>query len=132
VVVLIKNIIIGLAIGALSFGLTACSTQIEEEAAPEENITDINDKENEYYQSEIKVAWEFVKDKGWDESAKGDWRGASVEVTNTKDGHMLDGEPERDKVLMVTFKSQENTIYGVPQIFVDLQDNKVIGFVPTE
>jgi hypothetical protein len=53
-------------------------------------------------------------------------------VTDTSDGHMLDDEPERDEVLMVSFESKDDLMSGVPQIFVDIQDKDVIGFVPTE
>ncbi|EDL66622.1 hypothetical protein [Bacillus sp. SG-1] len=84
------------------------------------------------YQSEIEVAWEFVKKMGWDELAEGDWRNASVEVTDTSHGHLLEGEDERDEVLMVSFESQENLMNGVPSIFVDLDEKAVIGYVPTE
>jgi hypothetical protein len=45
---------------------------------------------------------------------------------------MLDGEPEREEVLMVSFESKENLINGVPPIFVDLQEKEVVGYVPTE
>lgn len=127
----IKRITVGLVIISLCFGLIACSPQAEESAGPKDEIFK-NVEENEKYQSVIKVAWEFVKKKGWDELAKEDWRNASVEITDTSFGHMLDGEPHRDKVLMVSFESKENLTNGVPQIFVDLQEKEVIGYVPTE
>lgn len=55
-----------------------------------------------------------------------------MEVTDTSFGHMLEGEPHRVKVLMVTFESKENLTNEVPQIFVDLLEKEVIGYVPTE
>ncbi|MGD6805266.1 hypothetical protein [Rossellomorea aquimaris] len=91
-----------------------------------------NDEENAKYQSEIKVAWKFVKKEGWDDLTRGDWRNASVEITDISLGDMLDGEPHRDEVLMVSFESKENLINGVPSIFVDLQEKEVVGYVPTE
>ncbi|MCA1322152.1 hypothetical protein [Bacillus tianshenii] len=111
----------------MCFGLIACSSQTEEISKIEEEIA-----ENEGYQPLIKVAWEFVKKKGWDELAKGDWRNATVELTDTSTGHILDGKPHRDEVLMVTFTSKENLVIEIPQIFVDLQEKEVIGYVPSE
>ncbi|MCA1063700.1 hypothetical protein QTG56_11265 [Rossellomorea sp. AcN35-11] len=119
----VNRITIGLMMGVLFVGLISCSTKVEENAAPHEN---------EKYQSEIRVAWEFVKNKGWDEWAKGDWRNASIEVTDTRGGHLLNGEPHRDEVVKVSFEPQENSINGVPQIFVDLHEQEVIGYVPAE
>ncbi|MGD6774656.1 hypothetical protein ACQCU1_15830 [Sutcliffiella horikoshii] len=55
-----------------------------------------------------------------------------MKITDTSFGHMLEGKSHKDEVLMVTFESKENLTNELPQIFVDLHEKEVIGYIPTE
>jgi hypothetical protein len=43
------------------------------------------------YQAIKQSAWTFIKEKGWDEHIKGDWKTAAVILTNTQNAQLLTG-----------------------------------------
>ncbi|RTQ96578.1 hypothetical protein [Lysinibacillus telephonicus] len=94
-----------------------------------ENSTDLKD---ENY-SVRKIAWDFLHKKGWNDTANKDWETAVV-TTIIVDNYveLLDQNYEGKEVLAVSFKDKENTVVGTPIILVDIDSNKVVGYIPSE
>jgi hypothetical protein len=80
-----------------------------------------------------KVAWDFIDEKGWNDRAKGDWGNAIVtkSIVNSS-AELIEKNYTDQKVFFVTFHEKENVVVGVPVILVDIQSNKVIGYIPVE
>ncbi|WP_400195321.1 hypothetical protein [Lysinibacillus telephonicus] len=94
-----------------------------------ENSTDLKD---ENY-SVRKTAWDFLHKKGWNNMSNKDLETAVV-TTTIVDNHveLLDQNYEGKEVLSVSFKDKENTVVGTPIILVDIDSNKVVGYIPSE
>lgn len=94
-----------------------------------ENSTDLN---NENY-SVRKIAWDFLHKKGWNNSANKEWETAVVTTTIIDDHvELLDQNYSKKKVLSVSFKDKGNTVIVTPIILVDIDSNKVVGYIPSE
>ncbi|KKB34766.1 YobA family protein [Bacillus thermotolerans] len=104
--------------------LAACSS--DSQAANDVNAAD---KESDEHVREI--AWDFVKEKGWDDEGKEEWQRAKVTKTVAADNdHTFLGQAYKDnyegkEVLFVSFES-------TPSILIDPQTSKVIGYKPLE
>lgn len=93
-----------------------------------QTITNDSDK---YNYEEIKtIAYEFIKEKGWIATVKGDWKDAEVKETIADDSYeLLDNNYEGEKVLSVSYEDKENVVMGTPIILVDPTIKKVIGYM---
>ena len=85
------------------------------------------------YELAREAAWEFVQEKGWSDSAKGNWQNAKVEIIIADESYeLLDVSYEGKEVTSVSFQDKENVVVGTPLILVDFDNNKVIGYMPSE
>ncbi|WP_214483786.1 hypothetical protein [Bacillus sp. SM2101] len=99
-----------------------------------------SDNQNAKNQSEIdgyiearESAWNFVKEKGWYDTAKDNWQSAGVtKVVVNNNYELLDKTYEGKEVLSVSFEDKENSIVGAPLILIEPYTNKVIGYMPSE
>lgn len=90
-------------------------------------------KEKDPFLKIREVAWNFLKEKGWQDRAKEEWESSTVsEIIINNDYELLDKSYEGKEVLSVTFEDKENVVVGTPKILVDPIANKVIGFIPVE
>lgn len=79
------------------------------------------------------IAWNFLKERGWHESAKEEWESSTVTKTViNEDSVLLDESYEGKEVWSVTFEDKENAVVGTPIVLVDAKTNKVIGYMPGE
>ncbi|MDM5332193.1 hypothetical protein QUF56_03055 [Ureibacillus composti] len=85
--------------------------------------------DDEYYNVKL-VAWEFLKEKGWDGRAKENWETAEVfEVMTDDDYKLIDPSYKGKLVLSVIFEDKENAVIGTPIVLVDPEKNEVVGFM---
>ena len=85
------------------------------------------------YELVRKVAWEFIREKGWSEPVKGKWQSAKVELLKADENYeMLDTQYEGKEVAAVSFQDKENVVIGTPLILVALDTNEVVGYMPSE
>jgi hypothetical protein len=98
------------------------------------NAQDVAKPSNEDgYELIRKAAWEFIQEKEWSESAKGNWQNAKVELIIADDKYeMLTTQYEGKEVAAVSFQDKENVVIGTPLILVDLDTNEVVGYMPSE
>ncbi|PKR76833.1 hypothetical protein CEY16_13545 [Halalkalibacillus sediminis] len=79
------------------------------------------------------IAWEFVKENGWNEQAKGDWKDAKViKIVADDQYELLDDSYEGEEVLSVISEEDGNYVTGTPTILIDSTKNEVIGYIATE
>ena len=94
----------------------------------EGNITDIDSCENVR-----KIAWEFIEEKGWNDTAKDGWKSAEVKKMIADNSYeLLDKTYEGKEILTVSFENKENVVVGTPLILVDPDINEVIGYMAGE
>ncbi|WP_343800061.1 hypothetical protein [Bacillus carboniphilus] len=92
--------------------------------------TNIESDVGDNYSSIRKTAWNFIKEKGWSDSAKEDWNSATVtKIIVNGDYELLNTSYEGKEVFSVSFEDKENVLASTPVILVDLNRNKVIGFM---
>lgn len=92
-----------------------------------------NAADTENYSKAREVAWEFIKEKGWNDSAKKGWQSAKVKkITADNNYEILDKTYEGKEVVVVSFEDKENVVVGTPLILVDPRLNKVVGYMPGE
>lgn len=93
-----------------------------------------NNSQTNAYDQDREVAWEYMKDKGWDDKARGNWQSAKVTEYIVDKGyvHLLDNSYEGKEVLKVNFEDKENVVIGTPAILIDPETDKVIGYIPTD
>ena len=92
------------------------------------NITDTDS-----YEKVREVAWEFIEEKGWNDTAKEDWKSAKVKKIIADNSYeLLDKTYEGREVLTVSFEDKKNVVAGTPVILVDPDLNKVIGYIAGE
>ncbi|MGD7051691.1 MULTISPECIES: hypothetical protein [Bacillaceae] len=97
------------------------------------NQNEENQSETDSYNEVREVAWDFTKDKGWDDTAKGNWQSAEVrKVIVDNNYEFLDKTYEGKEALSVSFEDKENTVVGTPLVLIDIDTNKVIGYMPSE
>ena len=86
-----------------------------------------------FRQDAREVAWEFLKEKGWDYTATGDWESAVIKKTIAEEKYELIDESYVGKlVFSVTFEDQDNVVVGTPIVLVDFDTHEVIGYIPGE
>lgn len=92
-----------------------------------------NQSEMDDYNEAREAAWAFLEERGWNDTAKENWKSAEV-TTVVADGdyELLDSSYEGEEVLAVSFGEQENVAVAPPEILVDADTNKVIGYMPSE
>lgn len=79
------------------------------------------------------IAWNFLKEKGWNDSANKERRKATVtKVLVNDDYELVDKSYEGKEVLSVSFEDKENTVVGTPIVLVDADTDRVIGYMPGE
>lgn len=80
-----------------------------------------------------KIAWDFVNEQGWI-TADEDWQSAEVKEVVVNQHHELFDEAYKGKtVLSVSFLDKENVlVVGTPDILVDPETGKIIGYMPGE
>lgn len=98
------------------------------------NNEDVENSEiTDEYENVREVAWEFIKEKGWNDTAKEDWESAEVKnVIADNNYELLDNTYEGKELLVVSFTDKENVVVGTPSILVDPENNEVVGYMPGE
>lgn len=92
------------------------------------NITDTDS-----YEKVREVAWEFIEEKGWNDTAKEGRKSAKVKkITADNSYELLDKTYEGKEILTVSFEDKENVVVGTPLILVDPNLNEVIGYMAGE
>ncbi|MEK4628520.1 hypothetical protein MKZ17_09965 [Solibacillus sp. FSL R7-0682] len=92
---------------------------------------DKNDTDD--YMEVREAAWNYVKEKGWNDFSKGNWQVAEVKIVVANERYkLLDQTYEGKEVLSVSFEDKENIVIGTPLILIDRNSIKVIGYMPSE
>ncbi|MBO0587163.1 hypothetical protein [Sporosarcina sp. E16_8] len=92
------------------------------------NITD-----SDRYENVRKIAWEFIEEKGWNDTAKEEWESGEVKKVIADNSYeLLDKTYEGKEILIVSFEDKENSVVGTPLILVDPDINEVIGYMAGE
>lgn len=103
--------------------IAGCSTT-------EDTVKDTNE---DGYELVRNAAWEFIQEKGWSESAKGNWQSGNVEIIKADGNYeMLDSRYVGKEVAAVSFHDKENVVVGTPLILVDFETNEVVGYMPSD
>jgi len=85
------------------------------------------------YDNARKAAWEYLKEKGWNDSAKEEWESAIVKQTIADEKYeLVDKRYIGHIVLSVAFDDQDNVVVGTPLVLVDIDTLEVIGYLPGE
>jgi len=85
------------------------------------------------YDNARKAAWEYLKEKGWNDTAKGEWESAIVKQTIADEKYeLVDKRYVGEIVLSVAFEDQDNVVVGTPLVLVDIDTLEVIGYLPGE
>lgn len=80
-----------------------------------------------------KVAWEYLKEKGWSDTAKGEWESAVVKQTIADEKYeLVDKRYVGEMVFSVAFEDQDNVVVGTPLVLVDIATFEVVGYLPGE
>ncbi|MBA2176117.1 hypothetical protein H0266_14565 [Halobacillus locisalis] len=96
-----------------------------------QNAVSPNDADD--YNEVRENVWKFVKEKGWNDTAKDNWQSAEVKkVVGDNNYELLDGTYDGKEVLSVSFEDKENSVVGTPLIIIEPDTNKVIGYMPSE
>ena len=96
-----------------------------------QQIGDIPDTDS--YENVRKIAWAFIAEKGWNDTATDGWKSAKVEKEIADSRYdLLDKTYEGKEVLSVSFEDKENVVIGTPLILVDPDTNEVIGYMAGE
>ena len=98
------------------------------------NAQDVAEPSSEdRYKLVRKAAWEFIQEKEWSKTAKGNWQNAKVELLIADEKYeMLNTQYEGKEVAAVSFQDKENVVIGTPLILVDVDTNEVVGYMPSE
>ena len=92
-----------------------------------------NQPKTDSYNGVREAAWFYVKNNGWDQTAKENWQSATVEKVVVNNHYSLVDESYRGKeALAVSFEEKENVVIAPPVILIDIKTNEVIGFMPSE
>lgn len=86
------------------------------------------------YNKAREVAWSFIEENGWDDTAKKEnWQNAEVTtVTANSDYELLDSSYKGEEAMAVVFEEIENAVVAPPKILVDAETSKVVGYMPSE
>ncbi|MBM7661118.1 hypothetical protein JOC85_001890 [Bacillus mesophilus] len=97
------------------------------------SVSKINELISYHYINIGEIAWNFLKEKGWSESAHEELKSATVtKVLVTKEYELLEQNYEGKEVFSVSFEDKENSVVSTSIILVDVATNKVIGYLPGE
>ncbi|MFD1738694.1 hypothetical protein ACFSCX_19425 [Bacillus salitolerans] len=97
------------------------------------SVNQINEIISYNYLNIRETAWNFLKEKGWSDSAKGEWKSATVtKIIVSEEYELLDKSYDGKEVFSVQFEDKENVVASTPIILVDSDTNKVIGYIPGE
>jgi hypothetical protein len=89
-----------------------------------------NTSDTDSYENVREIAWEFIEEEGWNDSAKDDWKSAEVKKMIADESYeLLDETYEGKEVLSVSFEDKKNVVVGTPLILVALDTNEVIGYM---
>lgn len=89
-----------------------------------------NITETDSYEKAKEVAWEFIEEKGWNDTAKEGWKSAKVKKVIADNSYELwDKTYEGKEILTVLFEDKENVVVDTPLIFVAPDSNDVIGYM---
>ena len=84
------------------------------------SVNQINEIISYNYLNIREIAWNFLKEQGWNESAEEEWKSATVtKIIVNGDYELLDKSYDGKEVLSVSFKDKENVVEGTPIILVD-------------
>lgn len=98
-----------------------------------ESSTADSQSEMDGYNEAREAAWSFINEKGWNDTAKENWRNAKVTTVVADDDYeLLNSSYEGEEALTVAFEEKENAVVAPPNILVDADTNKVIGYMPSE
>ncbi|MCM3709467.1 hypothetical protein [Sporosarcina luteola] len=118
-----RKLILYLAITVSLILLAACADKQNEE----------NHNQSDGYTEVREIAWNFVKENGWAETAIENWQSAEVtKVVVGKNYDLLNQTYEGKEALSVSFKDKENSVIGTPLILIDSDTYKVIGYMLSE
>lgn len=100
------------------------------------NNTDVQktavSKEEEFHNAR-KIAWEFLKERQWNDRAKDNWKTAKVTQTTVDENYqLLNKGYEGRKILSVSFEDKEIAAAGTPVILVDPTSKEIVGYLPGE
>lgn len=101
------------------------------------NVEDSSNKENQILYDEFneirKIAWDFIEEMGWEKHAEEDWKSADVQAVVVGENYeLLDHSYKGKEVLEVSFVDGADTLVGTPEILVDRETGKVVGYMPGE
>lgn len=97
------------------------------------SIKQINNIISSNYSKIKEIAWKFLEENGWSNTAQEEWKSATVtKVIVNKDYELLDKNYKGKEVFSVSFKDKENIVASTPIILVDADTYKVIGYMPGE
>ncbi|MCM3576480.1 hypothetical protein M3172_25380 [Mesobacillus subterraneus] len=97
------------------------------------SVNRINEVITYNYLNIREIAWNFLKEKGWNKSAKEEWNSATVnKIIVNEDYELLDKSYDGKEVLSISFNDKANVVVGTPIILVDANTDKVIGYMPGE
>lgn len=97
------------------------------------SVNQINEIISYNYLNFKEIAWNFLIEHGWNESAKEGWKSTSVtKIIVNEDYVLLDKSFDGKEVLAVSFKDKKNVIVGTPIVLIDANTKKVIGYMPGE
>lgn len=85
------------------------------------------------YDEAIQSAYDFVKEKDWDNAIVGEMENATVEESKAEiTAEYTDSSYEDQEVLLVTFEDDPNSTTGTPTILVNPKTLKVVGYILSE
>jgi len=115
----------------LYLAITAFLIMLVAGCSDKQHAGDITDTDS--YENVRKIAWEFIAEKGWNDTAKDGWQNAKVkkEIADNR-YELLDKTYEGEEILSVSFEDKENVVVGTPIILVDPDTNEVIGYMAGE
>ncbi|MDR0139472.1 hypothetical protein RFW18_17085 [Metabacillus idriensis] len=89
-------------------------------------------KEEEFHIAR-KIAWEFLKERQWNDRAKDNWKNAKVTETTVDENYELLNKGYKGRtVLSVSFEDKEAVATSTPIILVDPAANEIVGYLPGE
>ncbi|MEO4052625.1 hypothetical protein [Solibacillus sp. CAU 1738] len=102
--------------------ICACSNSVNENVDIQHDTDSFNEVKE--------VAWKFINDQGWIDSAKGNWQEAEVSrVIVNNQYKLLDDSYKGKEALSVSFENKKNVVVGTPVILIDMNAKKVIGYM---
>lgn len=81
-----------------------------------------------------KNAWDYLVENDWESSASKKLEEAIVEevILKEREANLLNDSFIGKEILKVTFQEKENQVLSPPQILINPENNKVIGYISSE